>query len=131
MPEVAPPKEVSAPAPVVLRFKKNTGAGQLDGELKSFSDQAVLYLSSVQDAEVLVTGHTDGDGSTTTNEALSLARANIVRDRLVELGVPLLRIRTVGIGAVEPVSDNVTSRGKALNRRVEVKIVPVPHSNTP
>ena len=67
-----------------------------------------------------VEGHTDTTGSAETNRALSLARANSVRDYLANQGVESERISVVGLGPDQPVADNATSQGRARNRRVEI-----------
>jgi outer membrane protein OmpA-like peptidoglycan-associated protein len=67
-----------------------------------------------------VEGHTDNTGSDETNRALSLARANSVRDYLVGQGVESDRISVVGLGPDRPVADNATREGRARNRRVEI-----------
>jgi outer membrane protein OmpA-like peptidoglycan-associated protein len=51
---------------------------------------------------------------------LSLARADAVRNALVERGVDAARITTAGFGADAPVAENDTATGRARNRRVEV-----------
>ncbi|ROU00266.1 OmpA family protein [Histidinibacterium lentulum] len=68
-----------------------------------------------------VVGHTDSAGSDEYNNALSQARALAVRDYLS--GLPVLSgvtIRAEGRGETEPVADNGTDDGRALNRRVEI-----------
>lgn len=78
---------------------------------------------------VEVTGHTDRIGSAASNEVLSMARANSVRDILVANGVPRGVIHTAGMGARQPVVDcKPTSARDALiecltpNRRVEIEV---------
>lgn len=73
-----------------------------------------------------VTGFTDGDGDEEVNRRLSLARARLVGEQLVAAGIPEDRLRIEGMGAADPVSDNVTSKGKALNRRAELRMVAAP-----
>jgi len=67
-----------------------------------------------------VGGHTDTRGSRQYNQQLSLRRANTVKDALVQQGVASGRIRTVGYGENQPISSS-----HAMNRRVEVVIIPV------
>ena len=68
-------------------------------------------------------GHTDADGSEELNLALSLARAEAVVDRLVELGVSGQRLYAVGYGETLPIASNETNDGKRRNRRIVFMIV--------
>ena len=79
-------------------------------------------LRRYPDTEVLIVGHTDADGSESYNMNLSQRRADAARNFLVSQGIPAERVRTQAMGESEPVSDNSSEAGKALNRRVEVAI---------
>jgi len=70
---------------------------------------------------VNVVGHTCDMGSTALNDRLSLARANTVREALIERGVPAGNIiETFGVGYTEPRASNATAAGRQQNRRVEI-----------
>ncbi len=73
---------------------------------------------------VVVAGHTDNTGSASYNQGLSARRANAVAAVLIANGVSNTRIRTVGRGEDQPISSNLTSAGRAQNRRVEIVIRP-------
>ena len=111
------------PAMVVIPFVKNHGAGTGTDDLQALAAQAVPLLQASADRMVVVTGHTDADGDADLNVRLSRERAEAVAAQLIAMGVPADRIRTEGAGASHPVADNITSKGKALNRRVEVVLV--------
>ncbi len=68
-------------------------------------------------------GHTDNVGSDSYNQALSERRAVAVARKLVEFGIARDRLSAVGYGEIEPASGNDTEAGRALNRRIEIKIV--------
>lgn len=69
-------------------------------------------------------GHTDAIGSEVYNENLSTLRAESAKRYLVsEHGVPFDQIVTVGAGEMFPLEDNESHAGRALNRRVELKVV--------
>ena len=69
---------------------------------------------------IKVIGHTSSDGDDKANMELSKKRAAAVQAMLVdEFGLDASRIETEGKGETEPVADNKTKEGKALNRRVE------------
>jgi outer membrane protein OmpA-like peptidoglycan-associated protein len=73
-------------------------------------------------AEVIVVGHTDRVGSDQQNDALSLQRAERIRQELVRLSIATERIETVGRGEREllvPTEDEVP---EPRNRRVEVTV---------
>ena len=72
-----------------------------------------------------VYGHTDSDGSDAYNQGLSERRAQSVANYLTARGVQSARIATRGYGETQPIASNATADGKAANRRVEIKIVPV------
>jgi outer membrane protein OmpA-like peptidoglycan-associated protein len=74
-------------------------------------------------AQLRVTGHTDSVGSNAYNQRLSEKRANSVVQYLVESGVPRASFVSVaGAGESQPVADNNTADGRAMNRRTEIKI---------
>jgi OmpA-OmpF porin, OOP family len=69
---------------------------------------------------VTIEGHTDSEGSEAHNLDLSLRRAEAVAAWLTTRGIDPARLEPVGKGEAEPVADNASSAGRALNRRVEV-----------
>lgn len=76
---------------------------------------------------ITVVGHTDGiplqrSNPLSTNQKLSEARAQTIADLLVQNGVPANRIRAEGRAATDPIADDGTREGRALNRRVEVLV---------
>ncbi|HKQ68571.1 MAG TPA: OmpA family protein [Polyangiaceae bacterium] len=77
-------------------------------------------LKDQDDRKIVVEGHTDSQGSDESNQILSQARAQSVRDFLVSRGVPSERISAQGFGAGRPVADNKSVEGRANNRRVEI-----------
>jgi outer membrane protein OmpA-like peptidoglycan-associated protein len=94
---------------------------------KTKLDQVAAALKTQSgDRRMLVEGHTDSQGSNATNQALSLSRANAVRDYLVAAGVGADKLSATGVGASRPLVDNRTSANRANNRRVEIVIPPAP-----
>jgi outer membrane protein OmpA-like peptidoglycan-associated protein len=77
-------------------------------------------LRDQEDRKIIVEGHTDSTGSDATNQELSMARAQSVRDLLTSHGVPADRITAQGFGSSRPVADNKSPEGRANNRRVEI-----------
>lgn len=95
---------------------------------KAFIDQAIQEargeLTSAY--SVTVVGHTDNTGSDAANKTVSDGRAQSVADYLISKGVNPDKIRTVGVGASEPIAPNDTSEGRAMNRRAEIYVVAQP-----
>lgn len=74
-------------------------------------------------ARLTVTGYTDSVGSDAYNQKLSEKRAHSVVEYLIERGVPRSSFVAVsGAGESNPVADNKTADGRAMNRRTEIKI---------
>lgn len=74
-------------------------------------------------AKLSVTGHTDSVGRDAYNQKLSEQRAHAVTDYLVSSGVPRASFVSVqGAGETRPEADNATAEGRAMNRRVEIRI---------
>lgn len=85
-------------------------------------EQLATFLNEYPERSVLIEGHTDNTGSHELNERLSLRRADAVRFALIERGITINRVRTVGYGEAYPVATNASSAGRQANRRVEVVI---------
>jgi OOP family OmpA-OmpF porin len=92
---------------------------------ESFTVLEEVAASLVANSEVVVevSGHTDSTGDAERNQALSLARAEAVRDFLVSRGVAPGRLVARGYGSDQPVASNATEDGRAANRRVELRLV--------
>lgn len=82
-------------------------------------------LSQYEKSYVDVLGHTDSTGSDAYNQSLSERRAASVANFLTNSGVQRERLATRGFGESQPVASNSTDEGRAANRRVEIKIVPI------
>ncbi|MCK8457516.1 OmpA family protein [Sphingomonas faeni] len=92
-------------------------------------DQVADTLSQYNQTYIDVYGHTDSTGSDAYNQTLSERRARSVADYLAGHGVQTARIGTRGYGETQPIASNDTDAGRAANRRVEVKIVPITQSD--
>jgi outer membrane protein OmpA-like peptidoglycan-associated protein len=96
----------------------------------TFKDETVPVLENMKNilkeypqARFSIEGHTDSDGSNALNQTLSENRAAAVVTYLVENGIAADRLRSVGFGETKPIASNRTAKGKAQNRRVEVKLI--------
>ena len=74
---------------------------------------------------VEVSGHTDSVGSDAANQTLSERRANAVSGYLIGQGLQRERFEVVGMGERYPIASNDTDEGRALNRRVEIRLLPL------
>jgi outer membrane protein OmpA-like peptidoglycan-associated protein len=83
-------------------------------------DQVADALLVSPDRKIVVEGYTDSQGSDAYNLDLSQRRADAVRDYLVHRGYPASHLQAHGIGEGRPIADNITSEGRANNRRVEL-----------
>jgi len=79
-------------------------------------------LTRYPESEVLIVGHTDATGAEDYNQRLSENRAQAASNFLTQQGVDPSRIRSMGMGEMEPVASNETEVGQQENRRVEVAI---------
>ncbi len=98
-------------------------------DLKPAADKTVKDLVQIiatyPGCLVRVEGHTDNVGSDDANRVLSENRARSVMDALKKAGAPAgIRFEVVGLGESQPKADNNSDKGRALNRRVEILIVP-------
>lgn len=83
----------------------------------------VAFLGRQPETKIQIAGHTDSQGTTASNMALSTGRAQSVGAYLTSTGVSASRISAVGEGEGVPVATNDTAAGRAINRRVEVTIL--------
>ncbi|HEY1816173.1 MAG TPA: OmpA family protein [Kofleriaceae bacterium] len=85
-------------------------------------NQVADALKTQAEHHFTVTGHTDNQGTDAINDDLSARRANAVRDYLIVRGVSANAISAQGVGSHQPVADNTTAEGRAMNRRVEILV---------
>ncbi|SNS18760.1 Outer membrane protein OmpA [Sphingomonas laterariae] len=107
-----------------------TNSYTIEPQFRSTLDSVAQTLASYNQTYVDVYGHTDSTGNDTINIPLSQNRAKSVADYLTTRGVTSARIGTQGFGASQPIASNSTVEGRAQNRRVEIKIVPVTDTST-
>lgn len=86
-------------------------------------DEAVKVLTDYPTLRMQISGHTDTSGKADRNMALSAERAEAVKTYFVSKGVAAERIETLGAGSTVPIGDNATKEGRAMNRRIEFKVL--------
>ena len=104
-----------------------TDSATISPAFRAVLDDIAQSLINYPDSLIDVYGFTDSTGSEAYNLQLSERRAKAVADYLIYKGVSVARIATKGFGE-DPtyfVASNDTEEGRSLNRRVEIKIVPI------
>jgi outer membrane protein OmpA-like peptidoglycan-associated protein len=81
------------------------------------------FLKKYPNVQVEISGHTDSDGDEKHNQKLSQNRADEIKKYMVSKGIDGKRISTVGYGKSIPKYANDSPENKALNRRIEAKII--------
>jgi outer membrane protein OmpA-like peptidoglycan-associated protein len=100
------------------------GKSDLGDDAQTALIEVARALQADPNAVAELAGHTDAVGNDRANLRLSRERVEAVARFLVfKYGVEPRRIFTVGLGKLQPVSDNTTRDGRAKNRRVEIKIL--------
>ena len=135
IPEVIPVSSDDIAIDDVVEYMKESKPVIMDS-LTFESQSAILsgggqkYLSKIakdlsKNSEYIleISGHTDSIGTDTYNQRLSEQRANSAKNSLVEAGVNPKNVVVIGDGEMKPIADNKTSEGRAMNRRIEMKMV--------
>ncbi|MCG6119981.1 MAG: OmpA family protein [Blastomonas sp.] len=112
---------LNMPSEVTFDIDSSAVKPQFRNTLNDVAATLVQYESTYID----VYGHTDSTGSDAYNQTLSERRAQSVSSYLSTRGVQPARLATRGFGESQPVASNTTEEGRAQNRRVEIRIVPV------
>lgn len=86
-------------------------------------EKIVRVLLDNPQLRVQIIGHTDSIGKEKDNLSLSLQRAEVVVAYLISSGVQPDRLKAAGLGSQQPIGDNATAQGRALNRRTELVII--------
>lgn len=121
------PEPAEKPAPAAERIILSVDAhfdfdkSDLKAGDKRELDDAAAKLKNMKVDSISVTGHTDSVGTDTYNQGLSERRAAAVKSYLVDKGVSSGVIQTQGKGESQPVADNKTAEGRAMNRRVDIE----------
>jgi outer membrane protein OmpA-like peptidoglycan-associated protein len=133
-PDTAPPPRAQAPppapapvpgAPMVLEgVSFASGSARLQPGSYVELDSIAKVLLANPALRVEIGGHTDNAGSPADNQHLSTLRAEAVRNYLLAKGVPFQQLVARGYGATMPRTPDTSPRGRALNRRVELRPLP-------
>ncbi len=110
--------EIRVAADVLFAFDK----AELSPKAATLIEDAAARITASGATKVTVTGHTDAQGSDSYNLALSTRRAEAVKAALATALGDSVAITAAGRGESDPIADNATKQGQALNRRVEIRL---------
>lgn len=113
--------KLNLPDGVTFDFNKTDIKPQFYPALNTIASTLKEYNSTI----VEVSGHTDNIGTEAVNQRISEERANAVAGYLMGQGVQRERFEVVGMGYRYPIAGNDTEQGRALNRRVEIRLLPL------
>lgn len=86
-------------------------------------DEVVAMMKDNTKVVIQLEGHTDNLGNAEKNMKLSQDRVEAVKKYLVSKGIDKNRIKTKAFGGTQPLSNERTEEAKALNRRVEMRVL--------
>jgi OmpA-OmpF porin, OOP family len=109
----------------LLGIKFPSGRSTIEASSAALMKKVQQGLALFPGASISVEGHTDANGSDSTNLILSQDRADAVRQYLVSnFGLNAEKVSSVGYGEARPVATNETAAGRARNRRIDLVIHP-------
>lgn len=88
------------------------------------NDVADALTQQDPESKIVIEGHTDSQGTASSNQDLSQRRAEAVRAYLVSRGISADRVSSQGFGPTRAIADNASAEGRANNRRVEIVVQP-------
>jgi outer membrane protein OmpA-like peptidoglycan-associated protein len=129
VPPPPPPEPQLKPVPKTIRLDSMSLFDSGKSDLKPGSTKmlvtSLVGIKAKPGWLIVVSGHTDNTGTPQLNQTLSLKRAEAVRNWMRDTGdVPESCFAVQGYGESRPVATNDTAEGRALNRRVEISLVP-------
>jgi outer membrane protein OmpA-like peptidoglycan-associated protein len=104
------------------RLLFDTGKATLQPASEAQLKDVAAILNAYPKVHFRIGGYTDNAGDKVANQKLSEARAASVMAELVRLGTDATRLDSKGYGEEHPVASNTTEEGRALNRRVSVRV---------
>jgi OmpA-OmpF porin, OOP family len=97
----------------------DSGKSVIKPQYYGILEEIIEVMNVDPDVKIQIDGHTDSQGDDAYNQKLSQQRADAVMNYLTTNGVSAFRLRAIGRGEGQPIGDNSTSQGRALNRRIE------------
>lgn len=100
----------------------DTAKATLKPESEATLQQVLGVLTADPALRLVLAGHTDSEGEDAYNQGLSERRAAAVMQWLAAKGIDAARLSSEGLGESRPVADNGSEAGRALNRRVQLRV---------
>jgi len=100
----------------------NSSSDQLIDSSYLALDELAKLMNDNPEAHLTIEGYTDNSGKAEKNLLLSQKRALAVKNYLIKKGIIESRLTAAGLGQEHPIADNSTPAGRAINRRVELKL---------
>jgi len=116
------PHQVDYLSNAAQKVKFEPGSDRLTLTSYVVLDSISLILDSSPVYHLRIVGHTDNIGSKISNQILSEKRAKTCVNYLIKKGISPKRITYLGYGESRPLTDNISERGRLVNRRVEFEI---------
>ena len=101
----------------------NTGTDILSLESMKKLNMVLKILNENPTMKISISGHTDNTETNINNKDLSTKRAIAVMNYLQNKGAKPNQMKIYGYGGTKPIATNTTNAGKAINRRVEIKVI--------
>lgn len=86
-------------------------------------DSLASFMAENPTISIEISGYTDNTGDAAHNKTLSMERAEAVKNAMIERGIEDYRMVASGYGETRPIVPNDSEKNKALNRRVEVRVI--------
>lgn len=102
-----------------------SGSSNVDSKFIPVLDSVAAVLDEFNKTYVDIIGHTDSKGSKAYNKRLSEERARSVARYFESRSVIIERVSVDGMGEADPIASNDTREGRAMNRRLEIKLKPI------
>ena len=104
------------------RLVFETGSATLEPQSQEQLTNIVEILKAFPAVKVKIGGYTDNVGDPAANMKLSQDRAINVMNELIKGGIAADRLEAEGYGDQHPVGDNSTPEGRAMNRRIALRV---------
>ncbi len=105
------------------KFSFQKGKAELSEESYPTLDKIAKLLKTNPSWKLKIIGHSCDVGTEKVNNKISLTRAEIIKNLLIERGIEKERILTEGKGESQPLYENATEENRSKNRRVEFQVI--------
>ncbi len=114
---------IEKPKEITLSGKTTFASGKSELLPSAYADldKLIEVMKAYPDTKWIIEGHTDSQGSYQSNKTLSLRRSEAIFNYFVSRGIDKARFEVIGMGEDQPIADNKTAEGRAMNRRVVIK----------